>query len=73
VKEHGLMGLYMKGEDTGDIEIYDQVRLLITPMFVPAQRVERFWHNCVKRLVTREELAPLVAYVERTWIGWNSH
>jgi hypothetical protein len=69
VKEAGLLRMYLNDEETGDIEIYDQVRLLMTPMFVPVNRVEEFWHETIKRLVVREELAPIVDYVERTWIG----
>ena len=64
VQEHHLSGLYKN-----DIEVYDQVRLMMTPMFAPPQYTMKFWHEVIKPLITREELAPVMDYVERTWIG----
>src|SRR3954468_22525796 len=42
---------------------------MLTPAFVPPMQVEGFWHNSIRPMITREELAPLRDYVERTWIG----
>src|SRR5687767_2052944 len=42
-------------------------------MFVPVTQVESYFHEVIKQLVVREELASILEYVERTWIGeWIS-
>lgn len=46
-----------------------KTRLLVTAMFVPVQQVEKYFHEVIKQLVVREELATVLEYVERTWIG----
>uniref|UniRef100_A0A915DRW7 Uncharacterized protein n=1 Tax=Ditylenchus dipsaci TaxID=166011 RepID=A0A915DRW7_9BILA len=50
-------------------KLLKKVRLLLTPFFVPFNQMVSFFHDVVKRLVTRSELQGLVSYVERTWIG----
>uniref|UniRef100_A0A915E7A0 MULE transposase domain-containing protein n=1 Tax=Ditylenchus dipsaci TaxID=166011 RepID=A0A915E7A0_9BILA len=64
LKKERISQLYVN-----EVEVYEQVRLLLTPFFVPFNQMVSFFHDVVKRLVTRSELQGLVSYVERTWIG----
>lgn len=42
---------------------------MTTPFFVPPIWQSQFWHEVIKPLITRDELEPVMTYVERTWIG----
>jgi hypothetical protein len=42
---------------------------MLTTMFVPIRRVEKYWYDVVKPLVTSEDLQQLIDYMERIWIG----
>jgi hypothetical protein len=42
---------------------------MLTPMFVPPRSTVQFWQEVIKPSITRGELAPVMEYVERTWIG----
>uniref|UniRef100_A0A915DKD2 Transposase n=1 Tax=Ditylenchus dipsaci TaxID=166011 RepID=A0A915DKD2_9BILA len=64
LKKERISQLYVN-----EVEVYEQVRLLLTPFFAPFNQMVSFFHDVVKRLVTRSELQGLVSYVERTWIG----
>jgi len=58
------MPLYREDQD-----VYEMIRLLIAPMFTPADEAQSFYFNTVKPRVTRPELASVLTYFEKQWIG----
>lgn len=52
-----------------DLEIYEQVRLMVSPMFVPVERVSAYWHVIIRPLITRPELIQMRDDIQRIWIG----